>query len=157
MRWVVCCLLLSSMQGCTALEPVPPTAPIVVTGLDSSPDLSAYSRFDLTALASGSRPDEKRAGSARFIRGAGLIELRLDGDKGVDRLFLQPEVCRDDANADCERRFALAGSVSASGASVSCYIPVRNDTRKGYAGQSLVGVCRDANGRSFSVNLYVGN
>jgi hypothetical protein len=157
MRWVACCVLSFALHGCAAPELAHPVAPIVVSGLDSSPDLSAYGRFDLTALASGSRPDEKRAGSASFVRNAGLIELRLDGEQSIGRLFLQPEACRDDVSGDCERRFALAGSVSAFGASVSCYIPVRNDTRKGYTAQSLVGVCRDSNGRSFSLNLYAGS
>lgn len=145
--------------ACTSPPPVSPTANLVAPTVNSgllevAPQLSRYTRFELVSQASGAGAEQKAAGSLDFKTGSASFEVHPEGNQAVSRLFVQPDACRDDPSPDCQRRFVVSGRLSALNTSLNCYIPVRNDTSAGYAGQSLAGICQDRNGRSFSITIF---
>lgn len=140
------------MGGCSAPQPV--STPAKDNVLEVAPQLSRYTRFELFSQASTVSAEQKAVGSLDFKTSSSSFEVRTDGNQTVERLFVQSEVCRDDPSPDCQRRFVVSGRLTALGTTLNCYIPVRNDTSMGYAGQSLAGICQDRNGRSFSISIF---
>ena len=67
---------------------------------------------------------------------------------------MQPEECRDDPSAGCERRFAINGRLQAFGANLSCLVPVRNDVNAGYGAQTLSGLCQSQYGRAYTLQMF---
>jgi hypothetical protein len=146
-----CLLSIAILQGCAVSQNG--IAPILPT-MDATPDLSARARFDMNATASSGGKILSMEGGVQFQPGAALLELRSEQGMSLGRLLLQPEACRDDASAACQRRFVASGRLQAFGISVSCLVPIRNDVAIGYAGQALSGVCQDQYGRSYAIHLY---
>lgn len=132
-----------------------PEAKIDLTAntLSSTPDLSPYDKIELYAHGSnaGGSPEylflQSSSGQAQFdVR-------RADGTL-VGRLNVQPEECRDDPSASCERRFAINGRLQAFGANLSCLVSVRNDVNVGYGAQTLSGVCQSQYGRAYTLQMF---
>lgn len=133
----------------SACQSTPPPA-----GLNSTPDLQRFNRFQLTAQsASGSAALQQRLGTLEFKRAASLFEASNPGG-AADRLFVQPETCRDDASPDCLRRFVISGRLAIENTAVNCYVPIRNDSDLGYGSQSLTGICQDRHSRLFSLTIF---
>jgi len=139
---IICLLLIG---GCAAPKP---------SGLlEVAPQLSHYSRFELYSQSS-TAADQRATGSLEFNNNSSAFDLHIADSPSVEHLFVQPEACRDDPSPDCQRRFTVSGRITALGTSMSCFIPIRNDTSIGYYGQTLAGICQDRNGRSFTMSIF---
>lgn len=137
---------LAVLAGCAAPTPPRPATPQV----QSTPDLSRFDRFELVTAATSMRQE----GTLSFRPGAARFDVATAAQPAAGRLFVQPEACRDDPSADCQRRFVITGRIELGEVPVNCYIGVRNDTAMGYSGQSLSGICQDRNSRVFSLTLF---
>ncbi|MEI7456601.1 MAG: hypothetical protein WCK93_07715 [Nitrosomonadales bacterium] len=122
--------------------------------IDVSPKMAHYTQFDLVSQSSGSAEEQKISGTLLYKPTSAYFEVRTNENSNVDRLFIQPDECRDDASPDCQRRFVISGRLAAFKTSLNCYIQVRNDTSTGYSGQSIAGLCQDRNRRSYSITLF---
>ncbi|WP_374320774.1 hypothetical protein [Aquabacterium sp.] len=91
---------------------------------------------------------------AQFARGQAQFEVNRADGSTAGRLHVQPDECRDDPSAACERRFTINGRLQAFGATLSCIVPVRNDTAVGYGLQTLSGVCQSQYGRAYTIQLF---
>lgn len=138
----------AALAGCATPAPPPPRP--VAPQLQPAPDLSRFHRFELVTSATS----ERHGGALRWQPGAAMFEVDTAAHATAGRLFVQPEACRDDPSADCQRRFILTGRIALGEVSVNCYLSVRNDTALGYTGQSLSGICQDRHARVFSLTLY---
>jgi hypothetical protein len=151
-----------TLTACASIAPVAVTqnpSNIVVANklasdIDVAPKLAAYTQFDLVSQSSGAAEEQKVSGVLSYKATAAYFEAHTNGNTSVDRLFVQPDACRDDASPDCQRRFVISGHLTAFNTSLNCYIQVRNDTSVGYSGQSIMGICQDRNRRSFAITLF---
>ena len=137
--------------GC-AQPPVVSAAP--PNPLSSTPDLSAYTRFELFSQASVATGQSQATGQLAYLQRSSQFDVTDESKAEVGRLHVQPDVCRDDSNPECQRRFTIAGRIQALGSSMNCTVPVRNDVAHGYAQQTLTEVCQSQYGRSFTFNIY---
>ena len=137
--------------GCTQ-PPVGLTVP--PNPLSNTPDLSAYTRFELFSQASVVTGQSQTSGQLAYFPKSSQFDVADETKAVVGRLHVQPDVCRDDSNPECQRRFTIAGRIQALGSSMNCTVPVRNDVALGYPQQTLSGVCQSQYGRSFTFNLY---
>ncbi|MFM2346300.1 MAG: hypothetical protein RL654_1053 [Pseudomonadota bacterium] len=138
------------VQGCAQ-----PAAAPARSGLDTTPDLARFERFDLIAqAASAGQAPTRHQGSLAFSRSGAAFDSRDSQGQQVGRLFVQPDACHDAPGEDCQRRFAITGRLTIGDTAVNCYVPVRNDTSLGYAAQALTGICQDRHGRLFSLTLF---
>lgn len=133
------------MVGCAAPKP---SDKLIV-----APQLSHYSRFEIFPESSNAT-EQRATGTLDFNAYSASLELHIKDSQAIEHLFVQPETCRDDPSPDCKRRFAISGRITALGVPMNCYIPIRNDTSIGYYGQTLTGLCRDRNGRSFAISIF---
>jgi hypothetical protein len=139
------------LQGCAQQPVTAPTRP----GLDSTPDMGRFDRFDLVAqAASTGQTPTRHQGTLAFSRSGAAFDTRDDQGRPAGRLFVQPDACHDAPGEDCQRRFVVTGRLTSGDTAVSCYVPVRNDTAIGYVGQALTGICQDRHGRLFSLTLF---
>lgn len=138
------------LAGCATPAPPPPPPRPAAPQVQPAPDLGRFRRFELVTSATS----ERQEGTLRWQPGAALFEVATAAQPTAGRLFVQPEACRDDPSADCQRRFILTGRIALGAESVNCYLSVRNDTALGYTGQSLSGICQDRHSRVFSLTLY---
>ncbi|MFA6970544.1 MAG: hypothetical protein WC208_03995 [Gallionella sp.] len=122
--------------------------------IDVSPKMAHYTQFNLVSQSSGAAEEQKISGVLIYKPASAYFEAHADGNTSVDRLFIQPDACRDDISPDCQRHFIISGRLTAFNTSLNCYIQVRNDTSTGYAGQSIEGICQDRNRRSFAITLF---
>lgn len=121
--------------------------------LSATPDLSPYVRIELYAQGSGASEPPVQLRS-QFATGQAQFEVvRADGST-AGRLHVQPDDCRDDPNAACERRFTINGRLQAFGANLSCVVPVRNDVNVGYGAQTLSGLCQSQYGRAYTLQMF---
>lgn len=116
--------------------------------LNNAPDLSAFQHVELTANASHERLDV----AARFITTGAYLEV-LFPVPGPQRLYAQPQDCRNDADAFCVRRFVLSGELVAFSSQLQCYLEIRNDANSAYFDQALQGLCQDQYRRSYSITV----
>lgn len=144
--------VISLFIGGCAQPPVVSSAP--PNPLNSTPDLSAYTRFELFSQASVATGQSQTTGQLAYLPGSSQFDVTDEAKVAVGRLHVQPDVCRDDSNPECQRRFTIAGRIQALGSSMNCTVPVRNDVALGYAQQTLSGVCQSQYGRSFTFNIY---
>jgi hypothetical protein len=149
--------LSSALAACTH-EPVAPVAiaPTAQTGepLDIAPEMQHYRKFSVIPLATSKTGSGEMRGRLAFNADAATIELYDDGSGLLGRLFIAPESCRNDDSPDCVRRYAMSGQLTDSAGNLRCYVQIRNDTKTGYAGQALTGICRDNTGRVFEIQLF---
>lgn len=141
------------LHGCAVPQGDHASGPILPT-LDAVPALGALVRFDMNATAPSVGKIFSVDGGVQFQQSAALLELRSAQGATLGRLLLQPEACRDDASAACQRRFVASGRLEVFGTTVSCLVLVRNDVAVGYAGQALSGVCQDPYARTYAIHLY---
>ena len=123
-------------------------------GIDSTPDLSSYSRFELFSQASVPSGQLQAEGTIEYKPEASHFELHIPTVGLIGRLHVQADACRDNPSADCQRRFVATGRFSALEVSMSCVVPIRNDSTMGYARQTLSGICQSQYGRAYTLNLY---
>jgi hypothetical protein len=138
---------LAVLAGCAAPTPPPRHA---APQVQPTPDLSHFDRFELVTAATSARQE----GTLSFRPGAARFDVATAAQPAAGRLFVQPEACRDDPSADCQRRFIITGRMELGEGPVNCYVTVRNDTAMGYSGQSLSGICQDRHARVFSLTLF---
>jgi len=143
--WLSMTLGFLIMSGCAAPKPS--------NLVELAPKLTHYSRFELFSQSS-TAVGQRATGSLEFNNNSAAFDLHISGSQSVEHLFVQPEACRDDPSPDCKRRFTISGQMTALGTSMSCFIPVRNDTSIGYFGQTLAGICQDRYGRLFTISIY---
>jgi len=145
-KWLLSSLIaILPISGCATHKP---------SGmLEVAPQLSHYSRFELYSQSS-TAAEQRATGSIDFNNNSSAFDLHIEGNHDAEHLFVQPEACRDDPSPDCQRHFTVSGRITALGTSMSCFIPVRNDTSIGYYGQTLAGICQDKNGRSFTMSIF---
>lgn len=121
--------------------------------LSATPDFSPYVRIELYSQGSGASEPPIQLRS-QFATGQAQFEVvRTDGST-AGRLHVQPDDCRDDPSAACERRFTINGRLQAFGANLSCVVPVRNDVNVGYSAQTLSGLCQSQYGRSYTLQIF---
>ena len=143
------------MSACTTPQPTPPQSlPPPNELLELSPVLSHYGNFELSSNTTSTKQPQKLTGNISFSSDSVSFVVSENPDRVIGRLFVQPEVCRDDPSSDCMRHYVISGKILALDADLHCYIPIRNDTLTGYVGQSLTGICQDPYGRSFSITLF---
>lgn len=121
--------------------------------LSRTPDLSPYVRIELYAQGANATASPEYLLS-QFSRGEAQFDVRRADGTLVGRLSVQPEECRDDPSAGCERRFAINGRLQAFGANLSCLVPVRNDVNAGYGAQTLSGLCQSQYGRAYTLQMF---
>lgn len=144
--------LLVSIAACG----VPPEqkAPVSFRQAPSAtPDLSPYTRIALYEQgAVATKPP------IQFLSQSAHEKAQLDvvsaSGVHVGRLHVQPDECRDDPNAACERRFTINGRLQAFGANLSCFVPIRNDVNVGYGFQTLSGICQSQYGRVYTLQMF---
>ena len=118
-----------------------------------APDLSSYVSIELYVHGGDKTapPEYLRAqpsaGQAQFD------VLRVDCTL-VGRLNVQPEECHDDQGTGCERRFAINGRLQVFGATLSCFVPVRNVVNVGYGAQTLSGLYQSQYGRAYTLQMF---
>lgn len=156
MKTTILLLTLSTLiGGCVSVpeQKVQAAKDVNERALSTTPDLSPYVRIELFQQgASPSQPSEQFM--SKFARGQAQFDVtRLDGTP-VGRLSVQPDDCRDDPNASCDRRFLINGRLQALGSNLSCAVPVRNDTNVGYRLQTLSGLCQSQYGRSYTIHMF---
>jgi hypothetical protein len=148
-RWLAAIPLF--VGGC-AQPPVGSTVP--PNPLSNTPDLSAYTRFELFSQASVVTGQSQTSGQLVYFPRSSQFDASDETKAVVGRLHVQPDVCRDDSSPECQRRFTIAGRVQVLGSSMNCTVPVRNDVALGYAQQTLSGICQNQYGRSFTFSMY---
>lgn len=142
------CVAPPAQQSQSVPTPLPPGQI-----LSNVPDLSPYVRIELYAQGAGSSEPPVQLRS-QFAGGQAQFEVtRADGSV-AGRLHVQPDDCRDDSNAACERRFTINGRLQAFGANLSCIVPVRNDANVGYGSQTLSGLCQSQYGRAYTLQMF---
>ncbi len=145
-------MLAVAVTACAPTNGVRPDEPPLAStppGLDQSPDLSAYHTLEITSNATSAQQEE----GILFVADGAYLEVgRSDADTH-QRLYIQPDDCRNSVDSLCQRRFVMSGDVTAFGLHLKCYVPIRNDTGIGYTGQPLQGLCRDSYSRSFAITL----
>jgi hypothetical protein len=151
-------IALTLLTSCAATTPptpapAPAAAPEVPAcgspALDTTPDLSPYQRLELTSNANGTVISR----SLKFVADGSYLEVSADASAASERLYVQPEECRNSADESCARHFVALGNLTAFGTHVKCYVQLRNDSNTGYCGQAIAGLCQDAYSRSFSAVL----
>jgi hypothetical protein len=145
------CAVSLSVGGCVQ-PPVVSTVP--PNPLSNTPDLSAYTRFELFSQASAATGQSQTSGLLAYSPKSSQFDVTDETKAVVGRLHIQPEVCRDDSSPECQRRFTITGRIQVLGSSMSCTVPVRNDVALGYAQQTLSGICQNQYGRSFTFSIY---
>jgi hypothetical protein len=149
--------LFSALAGCTH-APVAPVAsvPAGPTGepLDITPEMQHYRMFSVVPLATSRTGTGEMRGRLAFNADAAAIEMYDAANGLLGRLFIAPESCRNDDSPDCVRRYAMSGQLADSADNLRCYVQIRNDTKTGYAGQALTGICRDNAARMFEIKLF---
>jgi len=133
----------SALLCACATSPAPNQNP---QNLNSAPDLSAFQHVELTANTSHERLDA----SARFIASGAYLDVLFPAPS-PQRLYAQPQECRNDGDAFCARRFILSGELDAFSSQLQCYIEIRNDANSAYFDQALQGLCHDQYRRSYSI------
>ena len=143
---IISCLLTTA---CSVSAPWPDQyAKVSVT-----PDLSPYTQFELYAQ-NAAPTDTRQQGRLRFLVASSQFEAyRADG-AAIGRLHVQPEECRDDPDAACQRRFVINGRLHSTQGNFSCVVPVRNDTNTGYQTQTLSGLCQSQYGRAYTIQIF---
>ena len=142
----------SLLVGGCAQPPVVSTVP--PNPLSNTPDLSAYTRFELFSQASVATGQSQTSGQLAYFPKSSQFDVADEPKAVVGRLHVQPDVCRDDSSPECQRRFTITGRVQVLGSSMNCTVPVRNDVALGYAQQTLSGICQNQYGRSFTFSMY---
>jgi hypothetical protein len=145
----------ASLAGCVTPPAQQTPAASLPPGqvLSSSPDLSPYVRIELYAQGSGASEPPVQLRS-QFAGGQAQFEVTRTDGTSAGRLHVQPDDCRDDANAACKRRFTINGRLQAFGANLSCVVPVRNDANVGYGSQTLSGLCQSQYGRAYTLQMF---
>ncbi|MFO1385414.1 MAG: hypothetical protein U1F55_04395 [Chitinivorax sp.] len=133
-----------------------PPSPVTTNAppIEAVPELARYSHFELASQPNGNANEQKASGSLDFKSSSASFDVIADNNQAAGRLFVQPEICRDDPSSDCQRRFVVSGRINIFNTSLNCYIPIRNDVAIGYINQSLTGICQDRYGRSFSISIF---
>lgn len=121
--------------------------------LSATPDLSPYVRIELYAPGSSASEPPAQLRSQFGAERAQFEVVRADGSI-AGRLHVQPDDCRDDPSASCERRFSISGRLQVFGVNLSCVVPVRNDVNVGYGAQTLSGLCQSQYGRAYTLNMF---
>lgn len=122
--------------------------------LNNTPDLSAYTRFEIFSQSSVATGQSQAVGHLVYQPKSSQFDVFDEAKVMVGRLHVQPDACRDDPSQECRRRFTIAGRIQSFGASMNCTAPVRNDIAYGYAQQTVSGICQNQYGRSFTLNIY---
>lgn len=138
-------LLSAALVAACATPAVPDPNP---QRLNDAPDLSAFRRVELSPNANAKR----ESATASFVAGGAYLDVLLPGAQ-AQRLYVQVEQCRNDADAYCPRQYALSGDLQAFSSQLKCYIQIRNDANSGYADQALQGICNDQYRRSYSITI----
>jgi hypothetical protein len=125
---------------------------LTASSLSTTPDLSPYVRVELYAQGANASASPEYLLS-QFSSGQAQFDVRRVDGTPVGRLSVQPEECRDDLSAGCERRFSINGRLQAFGASLNCLVPLRNDVNAGYGAQTLSGVCQSQYGRAYTLQM----
>lgn len=152
-----CMGIVGILAGCTHAPVAPESnAPAAFAGepLEIAPALQHYRRFTVVALGSSRTESGERQGRLAFNPDSAAMDLYDTSDAYLGRLFIAPEVCRNDDSPDCVRHYAMSGQLTESAGSLRCYVQIRNDTNTGYLGQALTGICRDNTARRFEIKLY---
>jgi len=140
------CAALSSALLCACAAP--PAVNSNPQNLNNGPDLSAVRTVELSANSSGKRETV----AAYFVPGGAYLELQIPA-AGQQRLYVQPQECRNDSDALCSRRFVLTGELAAFGSQLKCYVEIRNDANSVYLDQALQGICQDQYRRAYSITI----
>jgi hypothetical protein len=122
--------------------------------LDIAPEMQYYRMFRMVPLATSRTMPGEMQGRLAFNANSAAIEMYDTANVFLGNLFIAPEVCRNDDSTDCVRRYAMSGQLADSAGSLRCYVQIRNDTKTGYTGQALTGVCRDNTSRMFEIKLF---
>lgn len=143
--FLVCTALSSALLcGCAT----PPAINSNPQNLNNGPDLSAFRTVELSSNASG----KHETVSARFVPGGAYLDLQLPAAT-QQRLYVQPQECRNDSDPFCSRRFVLTGELAAFGSQLKCFVEIRNDANSIYLDQALQGLCHDQYRRAYSITI----
>jgi hypothetical protein len=129
-------------------------APLKPGGLDSTPDLSGYSRFELFSQAAVASGQLQAEGTLKYKLNPSHFEVHIPSIGLIGRMHVQADACRDDPSPECQRRFVVTGRINALGSTMNCSVPIRNDSTVGYTRQTLSGICQNQYGRAYTLNLY---
>jgi hypothetical protein len=150
---IPCIVMLAfAVAACTppnGLRPDEPALASTPPGLDQSPDLSAYRTLEIASNTTSVREADR----IQFVADGAYLEVRRSDADTPQRLYIQPDDCRNSVDSLCQRRFVVSGDVMAFASHLKCYIQIRNDTGIGYTGQALQGLCQDSYSRSFAITL----
>jgi hypothetical protein len=131
------------------------TACMTTTPLErATPDLSAYNAFELFSQAAVATGKMQAEGSLQYLQEASQFEAYVGTSERVGRLHVQADGCRDNPSPECLRRFTASGRITAFESTLSCTVPIRNDSSLGYARQTLSGICQSQYGRTFTIHLF---
>lgn len=151
LKHVASLVLLVLIAAC-GVPPEQKTHVPFVQPLSATPDLSPYTRIELYEQgASATKPPTEF--QAQFAHGKSQLDVVSASGVLAGRLHVQPDDCRDDPNAACERRFTINGRLQAFGVNLSCLVPVRNDVNVGYGYQTLSGICQSQYGRLYTLQM----
>lgn len=147
------CILSLCIAGSIAQAQTPQSAQKIpaMSNINTTPDLSSYKRYEIYSQSTQSAQTE---GRLIFIKNAAQFEVITPDGGSIAHFSVQPDACRDDPSAECERRFVITGRLQAFSAYMNCSIPVRNDVNIGYKGQALSGVCQSQYGRTYTIQIY---
>lgn len=140
--------VLSSSLLCACATPPAPAPDLNPQRLNNAPDLSAFRTVELSINGSGKR----ETAPARYVASGAYLDLSLP-NASQQRLYVQVEECRNEADALCARRYVLTGELSAFSSQLKCYVQIRNDANSGYLDQALQGLCQDQHRRSYSITV----
>ena len=129
-------------------------APLRPGGLDSTPDLSIYSRFELFSQAAVASGQLQAEGTLKYKLNPSHFEVHIPSVGLIGRMHVQADACRDDPSPECQRRFVATGRISALDSTMNCTVPIRNDSTVGYTRQTLTGICQSQYGRSYTFHIY---
>jgi hypothetical protein len=146
------CVLLS-LEGCVQQpQVVQSLAPF--SNLEVAPQLSNYTKFNIASQVDSFNKIWDVEGSVTFNNRGTFFEVKLPNGQSSGLLFVEPNVCKDDPNINCQRNFLISGQISAYETKLKCFISIRNDTLVSYPNQSLIGTCQDGYGRISKITLY---
>lgn len=147
------CIFFLCTVGSIVLAQAPQSAQrvSVATNVNSTPDLSLYKRYEIYSQSTQSAHTE---GRLNFIKNAAQFDVITPEGSPIVHFSVQPDACRDDPSAECDRRFVISGRIQAFNAYLNCSIPVRNDVNVGYKGQALSGLCQSQYGRTYTIQIY---
>lgn len=137
------------LVACTSAVPV-----TIAPAIHSAPDLSGYNAFELFSQAAVATGKMQTEGSLQYLQESSQFEVYFRAPERMGRLHVQAEACRDDPDPECQRRFIVSGRIFAFESTLSCNIPIRNDSSLGYARQTLSGICQSQYGRTFTIHIY---